>query len=220
MMLRSLLLRSLAMITMSLGSLIPWFGALAADPPAPKPANADAPFAEGWPDATQPGKIEIKKYPAYRSAVAKAKNASMGSDNLMFFSLFRHITRSNVEMTSPVVNTYEPKMIENPKALGEVSMEFLYSSTEQGKAGKGVGAVEVVDHPASTYLCMGVQGKMNDELMRDGVAKLRKWLEEHKGEWVETGSPRRLGYHGPMTPVSQRLWEVQLEVKPVAKPAS
>lgn len=188
-----------------------------AAPPEPKPGNSDAPFAEGWPEATSPGKIEIKKYPAYRSAVAKAKNASMGSDNIMFFSLFRHITRSNVEMTSPVVNTYEPKMIDNPKALGEVSMEFLYSSPDLGKAGKGVGAVEVVDHPAATYICLGVQGRMNDQLMIEGVAKLRQWLEQNKGEWVEDGMPRRLGYHGPMTPVAQRLWEVQLPVKAVAK---
>jgi len=194
-----------------------WGRISAAAPPAPKPGNADAPFAEGWPDATVPGKIEIKKYPAYRSAVAKARNASMGSDNIMFFSLFRHITRSNVEMTSPVVNTYEPKMIENPKALGEVSMEFLYSSPELGKTGKGVGAVEVVDHPPATYVCLGVQGRMNDQLMIEGVAKLRQWLEQNKAEWVEDGMPRRLGYHGPMTPVAQRLWEVQLPVKAVAQ---
>lgn len=188
-----------------------------AAPPQPKPGNADAPFAAGWPDATTPGKIEIKQYPAYRSAVARAKNASMGSDNLMFFSLFRHITRSNVEMTSPVVNTYEPKMIENPKALGEVSMEFLYSSPDLGKAGKGVGAVEVVDHPAATYVCLGVQGRMDDQLMIEGVSKLRQWLDQNKAEWVEDGLPRRLGYHGPMTPVAQRLWEVQLPVKAVAR---
>jgi hypothetical protein len=45
------------------------------------------------------------------------------------------------------------------------------------------------------------------------VATLRKWLDEHKGEWVEDGPPRRLGYHGPMTPSVQRLWEIQIPVK-------
>lgn len=88
----------------------------------PKKANSDAPFAEGWPDSTNPGTIEVKKYPAYRSAIARAKNASMGADGVLFFSLFRHITQSNVEMTSPVVNTYEPKMIESPDEKGEVTM--------------------------------------------------------------------------------------------------
>ena len=47
----------------------------------------------------------------------------------------------------------------------------------------------------------------------EAVATLRKWLDEHKGEWVEDGPPRRLGYHGPMTPPVQRLWEVQIPVK-------
>jgi hypothetical protein len=210
--------RSIFVLPLAVLGSYAWNGSSgAAGPPQPRPANADAPFAEGWPEATMPGEIEVKKYPAYRSAVAKARNASMGSDNIMFFSLFRHISRSNVEMTTPVVNTYEPKMIENPKELGEVSMEFLYSKPDLGKAGKGVGSVEVVDHPESMYLCMGVQGKMSDEQMRDGVAKLRVWLKEHSAEWVEDGSPRRLGYHGPMTPVAQRLWEVQLPVKAVAK---
>lgn len=208
---KALLLNLLGLISANLNSMAQ------ADQPAPKPANSDAPFAEGWPDATKPDAMEIKKYPAYRSAVARAKNASMGADGILFFSLFRHISSSNVEMTTPVVNTYEPKMIESPNEKGEVTMEFLYSSRELGKTGKGVGAVQVVDHEPATYLCLGVQGNMNDKLMREGVTKLRSWLKDHQSEWVESGSPRRLGYHGPMTPVAQRLWEVQIPVKPAAK---
>ncbi len=38
-----------------------------------RPADSDSPLPEGWPDATIPGRIEIKNYPAYRSAVAEAK---------------------------------------------------------------------------------------------------------------------------------------------------
>jgi hypothetical protein len=54
----------------------------------PKPADGDAPLAEGFPNSTEPGKIEVKKYPAYRSAVTKADKATVSSGDLMFFALF------------------------------------------------------------------------------------------------------------------------------------
>lgn len=194
-------------------------GQASAAAPAARP-DSEAPLAEGWPAATQPGAIEVKNYPAYRSAVAKSENVSVAGDRRTFFSLLEHITRSNVAMTSPVVSTYEPKMIDNPGQRGEMSTEFLYASPQLGQAGKGVGKVEVVDHPEATYVCLGLQGRIDDASLRESVAKLREWLAEHKGEWIEDGPPRRLGYHGPDTPLEQRLWEVQLPVQAVAaKPA-
>ena len=178
-----------------------------------KAADADAPLPVGWPGGTEPGKVEIKSYPTYRSAVARGKGVSMGSDNMLFWPLFNHISRNNIAMTAPVVSTYTNEMAENPKALGNVSMEFLYQSTEQGSPGQGTGPVKVEDHPAGQFVCLGIQGGMNNEKMVEGVKTLKTWLEDHKAEWVEAGPPRRLGYHGPMTPTSQRLWEVQIPVK-------
>ncbi|MFO0951019.1 MAG: heme-binding protein [Isosphaeraceae bacterium] len=180
-------------------------------------ADSDSPLPEGWPDATKPDVIEVKHYPAYRSAVARAKGASMPADNMLFWPLFNHISRKGIEMTAPVVSTYDGAVAEKPKATGEVSMEFLYRSTRQGETGKGVGAVKVEDHPASDFVCFGVQGGMSPDQMRDGVMRLRKWLDEHRSEWVEAGPPRRLGYHGPMTPTSERRWEVQIPIKPAAE---
>lgn len=186
----------------------------AAAAPAPRAADSDAPLAEGWPGATRPGAIEVKRYPAYRSAVARARKASLAADNVLFWPLFNHISRRGVEMTTPVVNTYAPALVDDPKATGELSMEFVYRSPTLGETGPGVGAVKVEDHPATTFVCLGVQGGMSNEALRDGVAKLRAWVAEHQSEWVEAGPPRRLGYHGPMTPVAERLWEVQLPIKP------
>ena len=101
----------------------------------------------------------MKHYPAYRSAVAKAKGASVRSDGVLFFSLFNHISRSKIEMTAPVVNTYAtPAMIETPGGTGEMTMEFLYRNTRQGEPGKGVGAVTVKDHPAQSFVCLGLEG--------------------------------------------------------------
>jgi SOUL heme-binding protein len=180
----------------------------------PKPADGDAPLAEGFPDATKPGKVEVKKYPAYRSATAKVNEATTSSGDLMFFSLFNHIQKNKVEMTAPVISTFKtPRMIETPGAKGEVTMEFVYRSPKLGKPGPAGPSVKVVDHPAQSFVCLGFQGSMSDGQMREAVVKLHNWLDAHDGEWLEDGPPRRLGYHGPMTPRAQRLWEVQIPVK-------
>ena len=203
----------IASASLALGVFVIPSNRTSADEPKLRPADSDSPLAKDWPDATKPGVIEVKQYPGYRSAVAKAKDVSMGADNILFFSLFNHISRSQIEMTTPVVNTYTPTMIETPNSTGEVSMEFVYRTPNMGKTGRGVGAVEVVDHPAQLYVCLGLQGVMNNDRMREGVTQLKTWLEEHKAEYVSDGSPRRLGYHGPMTPARERRWEVQLPIK-------
>lgn len=184
----------------------------------PKAADADAPLAEGFPDATKPGAIVVKSYPAYRSALAKGEGMTTGSGDLLFWPLFNHISRRQVEMTAPVINTYKtPGMVESPEKRGNLTMEFVYPNRRLGEAGPGAGAVEVVDQPAAQFVCLGFQGGMDENEMRIGVERLRGWLGEHKGEWVEAGPPRRLGYHGPSTPAARRLWEVQIPIKPAAE---
>ncbi len=181
----------------------------------PKAADADAPLAEGWPKSTAPDEIEVKTYPAYRGAVAVNPKAKLGLEDFLFFSLFNHIQRNEIEMTSPVINTYEPTLIETPGSEGEATMEFVYRSSKIGKLGKDGETVKVVDHPSAKYVCLGVQGSMTNKKLTQSVDRLHKWLDEHKTEYVADGPPRRLGYHGPMTPVRQRLWEVQIPVKAV-----
>ncbi len=139
----------------------------------PKAADADAPLAEGFPDATRPGQIEVKRYPAYRSAVAQGKDMTIDSGDFLFFSLFNHIQKNHVEMTAPVINTYRtPGMIADPKVRGEVSMEFVYRTLKQGEAGRDNAVVEVVDHPPGQYVCLGVQGEMDDARMRAALDRL------------------------------------------------
>ena len=183
---------------------------------APKAADGDAPLPEGFPDATDPDSIEVKLYPAYRSAVAKGEGMTTGSGDMMFWWLFNHIQQNEVAMTAPVINTYKtPGMAADPNMRGDLTMEFLYERTTQGKAGKGTGPVEVVDHPAQRFVCLGFQGAMNPQTMADGIKRLEAWIDEHQTEYVIDGPPRRLGYHGPMTPVARRLWEVQIPVNSV-----
>jgi hypothetical protein len=133
--------------------------------------------------------------------------------------LFRHITRSDIAMTTPVVSTYAPELVKDSKARGNMSMEFVYRSPSMGQTGPGVGSVKVEDHPASAFVCLGVQGEIDGERMRKAVEVLNNWLADHKSEWVEDGPVRRLGYHGPMTRRNERLWEVQIPIKAAVKPA-
>lgn len=180
----------------------------------PKSADADSPLPVGYPDATKPGSIEVKSYPAYRSAVAAGERMSLSSGDMLFWALFQHIEKNEIAMTAPVINTYAPSLVGTPNGRGEVTMEFLYREPTMGKLGPDGRLVEVKDHPAGQFVCLGIQGGMNERKMRDGVAVLRAWLAEHGSEWVEAGPPRRLGYHGPMTAVARRLWEVQIPIAP------
>ena len=187
------------------------------EPEADRPASAelDAAMPEGFPDPTSPEVIEVKEYPAYRSAVALGTGMTQRSGNLLFFRLFRHISEREVEMTAPVINTYlDPEMAVDPSVRGDLTMEFLYGEPDLGETGDGVGDVEVKDSPALTVVALGLQGEMSPERMSEGVGRLRSWLKDHEGEWVESGPPRQLGYHGPMTPTDRRLWEVQLPIAP------
>ena len=186
----------------------------------PRAADADAPLAVGWPQATRPGVVEVKAYPGYRGAIARGKNAAMGSDNILFYPLFLHITRSNVAMTSPVVNTFDPAIVNKPGETGDVTMEFVYRTPQTGQLGRGVGMVVVEDHPAGSFVCLGVQGELAPARFAQAVAALQAWLDQHRDVWVAAGNPRRLGYHAPMVAPEARLWEVQIPVKPPAKPAA
>jgi uncharacterized protein (TIGR03067 family) len=181
---------------------------------APAAADSDAPLPDGWPKVTAPGAIEVKTYPKYRSAIVRDKAATISRGEGRFFPLFGHITTKGIAMTAPVVMTYEPRIVENIGEKGEASMGFLYQHPDQGQVGPGVGKVKVEDHPAVTVVSLGLQGDINPARMRDSVARLRAWLDQHKGEWVADGPPRLLGYYGPQTPVARRLHEAQIPVRP------
>ena len=183
-----------------------------------KAADADAPLADGWPQGTEPGKVEVKHYPAYRSAVARGAKGGYNADTGLFYPLFFHITRNDIAMTTPVVSTYEASIVKEPKGKGEMSMEFVYKSTDLGQTGRGFGAVKVEDHPASDFVCLGVQGDIEADRMKLAVEVLEKWLADHKNEWQQAGPIRRLGYHAPMTRRDERLWEVQIPIKRTPKP--
>ena len=65
--------------------------------------------------------VEIKDYPEYREAVAT-------KDVNQFRTLFSHISKHDLPMTTPVETRYSD-------AIQMTQMSFLYPSTKEGKVG-------------------------------------------------------------------------------------
>ena len=67
---------------------------------------------------------------------------ALPADNVLFWPLFNHISRRGIEMTTPVVNTYTPGLLESDQAkatpTGAMAMEFVYRTPTLGEAGQGV----------------------------------------------------------------------------------
>ncbi|MEA5498531.1 hypothetical protein VB834_28830 [Limnoraphis robusta Tam1] len=65
-----------------------------------------APLPKGFPAPTEEGKIEVKVYPAYRSATVQYTGDLSEATFRAFDPLFRHISDNEISMTSPVETRY------------------------------------------------------------------------------------------------------------------
>lgn len=167
----------------------------------------EAEMPKGFPGYTPVGQIEVKHYPAYRKASA--------SGPAEFWTLFLHIKQNDVAMTAPVEMDYgDPRAAQNE----ERSMSFLYERPDQGTTGKQ-GSVDVTDVPAMTVVSIGCRGERTTSAIADARAKLVKWLEEKKGDYVSAGPMRIMGYNSPFVPRDKNFFEVQIPVKPATAPS-
>jgi len=201
----------------------------------------EAPLAEGWPELTPVGEIQVKAYPQTRAAVVRdespevdVEDASAQGDAVVeeplksraerrremdgaFMKLFRHIKKNEIAMTSPVDMGYAEVDAEAADADAvpeQVSMAFLYRRTDQGEAGED-GEVLVEDVPARTYVSIGVRGGYTDKRFVKNLAALDVWLEENADDWEPGGPPRYLGYNSPFVPPFMRYGEVQRPVRAI-----
>jgi hypothetical protein len=172
-------------------------------PPAAAAAPAyvsEAPLPEGWPTPGPYDQVTTKTLPAYRAAFAKA-----GGRGTSFWTLFLHIQKNNIPMTSPV----EMSMTENEANLDMASMAFLYQNDQVGKPG-AAGSVEVKDVPKAEVLSYTWQGTDS----KDNVAKAKAAIDAALAEKKLTlDRYRLLGYNGPSTPKQKATWELQALLK-------
>lgn len=174
----------------------------AQDPPANPPVYvSEAPLPEGWPTPGPYDQVTRKTLPAYRAAFAKA-----GGRGGSFWTLFLHIQKNNIPMTSPV----EMSMTEKEENLEMASMAFLYQNDKVGTTGAS-GAVEVKDVPKADVLSYTWQGPDSKENVTKAKAAIDAALAERK---LTLERYRLLGYNGPSTPRNKATWELQALLKP------
>jgi len=155
----------------------------------------EASMPAGFPKPGPVDRIVLKEYPRYRAARAQGGGS--------FMTLFGHINRNQVAMTTPVEMTMDDGM-------DAMDMAFLYGSTDTGRAGRD-GAVEVIDLPPVMVLSLGIRGEPSDEALRLARAAIEARMKAEG--LVQNGPWRRLGYNSPMIDNDRRFSEIQVPVR-------
>ena len=170
---------------------------------------------QGWPLLTEVGVVEVKEYPQYREAVVTKNNGAASDEKMgsMFGTLFSHISKNDIPMTSPVEMEYSQQ---DSRAM--TSMAFLYRTSETGTLGND-GQVVVREVAPRTYASVGVRGSINDKNFECGLAIVNAWIAANP-QWRADGTPRFFGYNSPLIPWFWKYGEVQVPVVASAKTAS
>ena len=168
--------------------------------PQKKEYVSEAPLPEGWPTPGPYDAVVDKEYPAYRAAYTPANR-----DGMAFWTLFSHIKRNEIPMTSPVEKTMtmEPEM--KMSAMG-----FLYQNGKVGALGKDGKNVEVKDMEKTRVLTYAWLGDDNEE----NIAKAKKAIDDAlKTQGKVAVQYRMMGYNGPQTPRKSKTWEMHAVLK-------
>ncbi len=172
---------------------------------------ASASLPEGFPEPTLDGKIQVKKYPAYRAATFSYQGELSQAANRGFSPLFNHISSNGISMTAPVETRYSPSNIESLKEFGTAKVSFLYRSTDI-YPDEIASNIEIEDISPKIVVSLGFRGSYTDRSYLESLQKLKDWLEQHK-EYRAVGSPRRFFYDGPYIPDSLKRSEIQIPIE-------
>ena len=175
----------------------------------------EAELPQGWPLLTEVGAVEVKEYPQYREAVVTKNDGAGGDEKMgsMFGTLFSHISKNDIPMTSPVEMEYS-----QPDSRAMTSMAFLYRTSETGTLGND-GQVVVREVAPRTYASVGVRGSINDKNFEHGLVIVNAWIAANP-QWRADGTPRFFGYNSPLIPWFWKYGEVQVPVVASAKTSS
>lgn len=168
----------------------------------------EAPFPEGFPPPSEPGKVVEKTYPVIRSYSAT------GTDS--FMKCFGYLSLKQHKMTVPVVMECPPEVDTSKPAPEEgipVPIERMHFLLEKNSLDepKEVGPVKVADMPSMRVLSIAFQGESTPESVKKGQTAIEARLKQMP-EIERSGDYRILGYNSPMLERSKNFWELQLPI--------
>lgn len=163
---------------------------------------SESALPKGWPAPGPFNQATRKEYPAYRAAFTASSSPNGG-----FWTLFKHIKRSGIPMTSPVEMTMKD---ESGSGMKMERMGFLYQSPEVGKTGADGESVDVRDVPALTVLSYTWQGPRGDAEVAKARAEIAAVLAEKN---LTAASYRLFGYNSPSVPRKKQTYELQAVLK-------
>jgi hypothetical protein len=176
----------------------------------------EATLPKDHPQPSPVGQIRVKHYPRLRKAMVQTDSQEADRDRSMFMTLFSHIKKNNIAMTTPVEMRYTQTPREHEE-LHRRAMAFYYRSTELGTAGQ-VGSVHVVDTEPALFVSVGLRGSYTDKNFRKGLMQLRNWLDRNDLTYKKTGEPRVLAYNSPFVLWFLKYSEVQIPVERIGDP--
>jgi SOUL heme-binding protein len=170
-----------------------------------------APLPIGFPSPTANAKIEVKRYPPYRSGTYTYEGNLNEATFNSFNPLFRHISSNNISMTAPVEARYPIATIDRPIQSGKAKVSFLYNNSDVTPQQISQDIV-VEDHASMLVVSLGVQGAYGYQNFQGHIAKLKEWLANHP-EYEIVGEPREFLYDSPVTPDPLKRREVQIPIR-------
>ena len=176
-----------------------------------------APLPKGFPPPTEEGKIEVKRYPAYRAATVRYTGDLSQATFGAFSPLFRHISDNEISMTSPVETRYPLSTLDpdNSDTNGEALVSFLYRDTDTYPE-EIAENIEVEDIPPMTVVSLGLRGSYDYRSYQENVQKLYNWLKDNP-EYAVVGQPRRFFYDSPFVPEALKRSEIQIPIAETAE---